>query len=321
MSDYHIPVMLKEVLEYLDVKPGSWYVDCNLGGGGHTKGILDMGGKVIGIDLDPDSLREIIQKFDLSGQKLAGRNIFVSENLIAVQGNFANLEKILSEIASTPHLSPLPEGEEDQGRAIKVKGILYDLGVSSYQLETPERGFSFGKDAPLDMRMDTSIESATAADLINGLHEKELAELFWKLGEENFSKPIARKIVQERQKEKITTTDQLAKIILSVRKRSTHDRTHPATRIFQALRIAVNDELNSLKQSLPQAFEVLEPGGRLVVISFHSLEDRIVKEFMKEMDQSGKANILTKKPLEPKDEEVSENPRARSGKLRVLEKV
>lgn len=288
MSNYHTPVMLNEVLDYLDVKPGSWYVDCNLGGGGHTAGILEKGGKVIGIDLDPDAINEVKNKF---GEL---------KNLSLYQGNFFEIK--------------------DAVGAKKIAGVLYDLGVSSYQLETPERGFSFGKDAPLDMRMDKSKPVATAADLVNGLHQKELAELFWKLGEENFAKAIARKIVEERKNKKIETTSELANVILKVRKRSEKDRTHPATRVFQALRIAVNDELNSLKESLPQAWEVLEPGGRLAVISFHSLEDRIVKGFMNEMVKSKKAKTLTKKPIEPTEEEILQNPRARSGKLRIIEK-
>src|SRR5258708_2921461 len=187
-------------------------------------------------------------------------------------------------------------------------------------MDEAERGFSFSKDAPLDMRMDTSKQSATAADLVNGLHEGELAELFLKLGEESFAKPIARRIVASRKAQLISTTSQLAKIVESVKRRKPGDKLHPATQVFQALRIAVNDELNNLKESLSKAFEILEPGGRLVAISFHSLEDRIVKEFIREMGEVGKGRILTKKPLEPSEEEVLENPRARSAKLRVIEK-
>lgn len=187
----------------------------------------------------------------------------VSDNLILYQSNFSEINTVVKKI-----------GIKD------IQGVLFDLGVSSFQLETAERGFSFNADAPLDMRMDQSL-SVTAADLINGLHEKELSELFWKLGEENYARVIAKRIVESRQKGKIETTDQLARVILSVRKRSDVDRTHPATRVFQALRIAVNDELNSLKVALPRALEILSPRGRLVVISFHSLEDRIVKKFLK----------------------------------------
>ncbi len=187
--------------------------------------------------------------------------INVSENLKLAQANFKDIKQVVTE-----------------ARLSKVSGVLFDLGVSTHQLEETERGFSFNKDAPLDMRMDPS-KGASAKDLVNGLYEKELAELFLKLGEENWSKPIAKKIVQYRERKQIETTNELANIILSVRRRSPSDRTHPATRIFQALRIAVNDELNSLKEALPNAFSVLEPGGRIVVISFHSLEDRIVKNY------------------------------------------
>ncbi len=292
MGTYHIPVMLKEVLSYLEVKPDHWYIDCNLGGGGHTKGILEKGGQVLAIDLDPDAI---------SG---AAKNFGLSKNLILIQDNFSHL----SQIPQIPQISP-------------ISGVLFDLGVSSHQLETPERGFSFNTDAPLDMRMDPTSSSVTAADLINGLYEKELADLFWKLGEENFSRPIAKKIAEARLRKKIETTNELAQIILSVRHRSPSDRTHPATRVFQALRIAVNDELNSLKEALPQALEVLTPGGRIAVISFHSLEDRIVKDFFNDSAEKGLLKIITKKPIIPTEEEVETNPRSRSGKLRVAEKL
>lgn len=294
MNKYHIPVMLKEVLSYLKIKPDHWYIDCNLGGGGHTKGILEKGGKVLGIDLDPDAIEEAAKNFDLK----------VSERLILIQGNFSQISH-LAEIASVSSIS----------------GVLFDLGVSTHQLETPERGFSFNTNAPLDMRMDKSSTQVSAKDLINGLHEGELANLFWKLGEENFAKPIARKIVEARKTSVIETTDELAQIILSVRHRTKSDRTHPATRVFQALRIAVNDELNSLKEALPQALEVLAPGGRVVVISFHSLEDRIIKDFFQSEQKKGSLKIITKKPIIPTEEEVEENPRSRSGKLRVAEKI
>jgi 16S rRNA (cytosine1402-N4)-methyltransferase len=194
------------------------------------------------------------------------------------------------------------------------------LGVSTHQLEETERGFSFNKDAPLDMRMDPT-KGASAKDLVNGLYERELAELFLKLGEENWSKPIARRIVQYREKKQIETTNELASIILSVRRRSPSDRTHPATRIFQALRIAVNDELNSLKEALPKAFEILESGGRIAVISFHSLEDRIVKNYFRELEEKQLAKVITDKPLETSEEETNLNPRSRSAKLRVIEKL
>lgn len=304
MSDYHIPVMLKEVLDFLNIKKDHWYVDCNLGGGGHTEGILKKGGKVIGIDLDPDAIKEVAKNHAIQTIGEYFHEYGRSDSLILYQSNFADLQETLTRF-KTP----------------KVSGILYDLGVSSYQLETTDRGFSFNKDAPLDMRMNPDL-GVSAQDLLAALSERELSELFLKYGEENFAKPIARRIVEYRKTTKlIQTTDELAKIILTVRRRSPSDRTHPATRVFQALRIAVNDELNSLKVSLPQAFEALEKSGRLVVISFHSLEDRIVKNYFRELEEQGLVEVLTKKPIETSEAESEQNPRARSGKLRAISKL
>lgn len=303
MSIYHIPVMLTEVIASLNVQKDQWYIDCNLGGGGHTEAILKAGGKVLGLDLDPDAIGEVAQNHQLKVEQTDKGLRVLSDNLVLVQTNFANIKRVAKEYLSQP-----------------VIGILFDLGVSSYQLETPERGFSFNSDAPLDMRMNHTI-GVTAADLLNALPEKELSRLFWEYGEENFSRPIAKKIVQHRQNKKIETTDELAHIILSVRHRSGSDRTHPATRVFQALRIAVNDELTSLKDALPQALQTLAPQGRLVVISFHSLEDRIVKNFFKDEEQKKSLTILTNKPIEPTEEEIDFNPRSRSGKLRIAQKL
>lgn len=303
MSGYHIPVMLSETLKFLDVQKGQWYVDCNLGGGGHTGGIIENGGKVLGIDLDPDAINEVSQKFNLKKEEINLREFFVSDNLMVTRDNFSNIDSVIKD-------ADLPQ----------IYGILFDLGVSSHQLEKKERGFSFNAYAPLDMRMDKS-SPVSAKELVNGLHEGELSELFWKLGEEHFAKKIAKKIIEARQKSPIETTNQLAKIILSVRPRTPADRTHPATRVFQALRIAVNDELNSLREALPKAVEVLNPGGRLVVISFHSLEDRIVKNSFRDWEKEGKIKTLTEKPVETGEEESLKNPRARSGKLRAVEKI
>ncbi len=262
---YHIPVLLKEVLEALDVKPGKKYIDCTFGGGGHFRAIQKAGGIVLGIDQDPEAKAP-------------------------VHGNFAHLKKIAVEAGFNA-----------------VDGILMDLGVSSHQLETDYRGFSFNREANLDMRMDPKNQTVTSADLVNAGSEKELANLFWKFGEERANRAVAKAIVEARP---ITTTNRLAEIVLRVRKHSPKDRTHPATRIFQALRIAVNNELENLEEALPQVMELLKPGGKLVVISFHSLEDRIVKNFMK------------KSPLiRPTKEEIEQNPRARSGKLRIYEKI
>ncbi len=302
MSTYHIPVMLNEVLDYLNVKKDSWYIDCNLGGGGHTEGILKKGGNVLGIDLDNDAISEVQKKLS---------KYILSKNLILKCNNFSYVQQIVTGLGLSG-----------------IRGILFDLGVSSYQLETPNRGFSFNLDAPLDMRMDQSSNSPKASDLLKVLSEKELSELFWKLGEERFARQIARKIVEVRKQKSIETTNDLVRVILSVRHRSPNDKIHPATRVFQALRIAVNDELNSLREALPQALDILEKGGRIVVISFHSLEDRIVKNFFKdhssrhpERSSEGSIKILTRKPIEPTEEEIIQNPRARSGKLRVAERL
>lgn len=292
-NNFHTSVLLKESLDFLDVKPDQWYVDCNLGGGGHTQAILERGGKVLGIDLDSEAINEVSQKHQLEIN--TGR-------LILVQANFTQVGEIIAEHAITP------------------AGILYDLGVSSHQLDTSERGFSFSLGGPLDMRMDPT-QGIPAADLVNGLHEGELTTLFQKYGEESFAKPIAKKIIQTRKLRTIRTAEDLANIVASAYPRSNKSKIHPATKVFQALRIAVNDEINSLEQSLPSAFEILSPDGRLVVISFHSLEDRIVKNYFRDLVSQNVAEQLTKKPLIPTDEEITRNPRSRSAKLRAIQKL
>ena len=290
-----MPVMADEAIDLLKVKKGGWYVDCTLGGGGHSEQILKQKGNLIGIDQDPDAIEFVKKKFLIFNLK------FLNKYQI-IQGNFANLKELVNKA-----------GLE------KVDGILFDLGTSTHQLLTPERGFSFNTDAVLDMRMDINSQSVTAKDLINGLSEKELVELFFKLGEENFSRPIARAIVSARRLKLIEMGSELAGIVLKVRGKK-EGKNHPATKVFQALRIAVNDELNNLKSALPQAVELLNKEGRLVVISFHSLEDRIVKNYFKE---EGKQiiKIITKKPLTPTREEVNNNQRSRSAKLRAVEKI
>lgn len=301
MSDYHIPVLLDEVLDYLNVQTGKWYVDCSLGGGGHTSAILERGGKVVGIDLDRDALLEVEETQNSKVMSGAPANA-VSQNLILVQSNFAKIKEVVEEKQITP------------------AGVFFDLGVSTHQLEEAERGFSFNKDAPLDMRMDQGF-GASAKDLVNALHVGELEELFTKYGEEFQAKRIAKGIVEERKNKPIETTRELAEIVAGVYHKSKGDRVHPATKVFQALRIAVNDELNNLKEALPASFEVLAQGGRLVVISFHSLEDRIVKNYFRELEESGAAWVLTDKPVTPCEEEVGRNPKSRSGKLRAIEKL
>lgn len=292
MNNYHIPVLLQEVLQYLKIKPEGLYIDATLGGGGHAFAIIKHGGRVLGIDTDQDAIEHV-------EQELGSKNKELSKNLKVVNGNFAQIKQLAK------------ENGFDQ-----VDGILLDLGVSSHQFDTPDRGFSF-QPGPLDMRMGKSL-SVTAADLVNGLTEKELSELFVRLGEEPYARRIARLIVDARKIAPFTTTDQLAGLI----KRSIHsgDAIHPATRVFQALRIAVNDELHALRESLPQAVSLLKPGGRLVIISFHSLEDRIVKQTFEKFRQEGLGENVTKKPVIATDAEVLQNRRARSAKLRVFEK-
>lgn len=291
---FHKPVLLKEAISFLDIKSGEKYIDATVGGGGHSEAILKAQGEVLGIDCDPEAIQA-------AGEYLSSACPDTSWQL--AQGNFAELKEIA-----------VAHGFE------RVAGVFFDLGASSYQLETAKRGFSFNLEGPLDMRMDPSLE-VTAADLINGLNKGELDELFSKLGEEHYSRRIARSICRARKIAPITTCNQLVEIIVKSRpRRGRFDRVHPATRCFQALRIAVNDELNNLKKVLPQALELLKPGGRLVVISFHSLEDRIVKNFLKSAAGEGKLHILTKKPIRPTIKEINANPRSRSAKLRAGEK-
>jgi len=295
---YHIPALLNETVKALDIKPKHKYIDATLGGGGHSVEIVKKGGILLGIDQDPEAVSYASERL---------KNAQACPDLLPpklVQSNFAEIDKVAKEF-----------GFE------KVAGILFDLGVSSHQLETSNRGFSFNQEGPLDMRMNPNL-SVTAKDLVNGLNEGELAELFWKLGEEKFSRRFAKAICQARLNKPIETCNDLSQIILQeVSPRGRFARIHPATRVFQALRIAVNDELNSLKTVLPKAVELLESQGRIVVLSFHSLEDSIVKRFF--IDQMGKGilKIISKSPITPTEEEVRLNPRARSAKLRAAEKI
>jgi 16S rRNA (cytosine1402-N4)-methyltransferase len=292
----HRPVLLKEAVDYLQVQKGEKYLDATLGRGGHLIEIWERGGRVLGIDFDPEAIRQTKERVEALSQKgEKGR-----EEIIFHRGNFVQLKKMAR-----------------QHDFLSVGGILFDLGVSSDQLLDPKRGFSFRSQEELDMRMDPDLK-VTAADLVNGLSKGELNELFTKLGEEQLARPIARAVVRARALKPIKTGAELAKIIsraVPVKKR--RSRIHPATRSFQALRIAVNDELNNLKEALPQAVDLLKPEGRLVVISFHSLEDRIVKRFFRERED---LEILTPKPIRPTEEEKETNPRSRSAKMRVGEK-
>src|SRR3989344_5392444 len=296
MNDFHKPVLLQEVIDFLRVRKGSRYIDATLGGAGHSEKILELGGIVLGIDQDEDALNYV------RNRKFEG-----FKNLSLYLGNFKEIDRIA-------HLKGFD----------KVSGILFDLGVSSFQLENPQRGFSYQKEGPLDMRMDKKLK-VQAADLLNILTKGELNELFFKLGEENNARIISDGIVRARGIKPIRTTEDLVSVIQeSLGKKgrtSAFDRSKVAKRIFQALRIAVNDELNNLKEALPGAYTLLDRRGRLVVISFHSLEDRIVKNTFKEFESKNMGKIITKKPIVPSFLEIEKNSRSKSAKLRVFEKI
>ncbi|HBL52228.1 MAG: 16S rRNA (cytosine(1402)-N(4))-methyltransferase [Candidatus Blackburnbacteria bacterium RIFCSPHIGHO2_02_FULL_39_13] len=286
--------MLQEVIDFLNVKPGRRFIDATTGGGGHIEAILKMGGEVLGIDQDPVSLNITRKRLNESGFSV----------FKLVQGNFANLQKIASGVGFT-----------------HVDGVLFDLGFASFQLEDSERGLSFLKEGPLDMRLDPNL-GVTAADLINSLSENQLVGLFREVGEERLAQSIARQIVSRRVNQPFLTTQDLKKLVEDVyaRKGFTTNHIHPATKVFMSLRIVVNNEFENLKNGLEQAFQTLKIGGRIVVISFHSGEDRIVKDFVKTLEKD-KVKILVKKPLAPTQEEIKDNPRSRSAKLRAIEKI
>jgi 16S rRNA (cytosine1402-N4)-methyltransferase len=302
----HQPVLYKEIIHALQPKRGGRYVDGTLGAGGHARGILEASapdGQLLGLDVDPQALA------------LARKTLAPYEQRIhLVQASYVSLSAQLAQL-----------------KWDAVDGILLDLGASSMQFDTPERGFSFQHDAPLDMRFGPSM-AQTAADLVNKLSERELADLLYKYGEERDTRKIARAIIKARP---LHTTRELVAVIESVSPRR-GGRVHPATRTFQALRIAVNEELASIEEVLPQAIAALRSMGRLAVISFHSLEDRIVKNFFREQsknlvnspyeriyEEERKATLkeVNRKPIIPSDEEIKNNPRARSAKLRIAEKL
>lgn len=305
----HESVMLNEVLKYLNLKPRKIFVDATTGLGGHSKVIAKKvgQGKLIAMDQDELSLREAQENFNGTRDSV----VFVCEN-------FRNIGKVLRNL------------EYD-----KVDGILFDLGISSWQLEHKDRGFSFTIEGPLDMRMSRE-GSFTAEDIVNTFSKKEIADILKKYGEEKNATRIAKAIVREREKTPILTTTHLADVVSSVSKRWRSSKIHPATKTFQALRIVVNQELETLSVALAQAVDHLNPGGRMVVISFHSLEDRIVKETFKRYamtcvcppdfpkcvcGQKPLLKVITKKPVTPTITEVKKNRRSRSAKLRVAEKV
>ncbi|MEO7003570.1 MAG: 16S rRNA (cytosine(1402)-N(4))-methyltransferase RsmH [Ktedonobacterales bacterium] len=309
----HVPVLPQETLDGLAAQPGGVFIDGTLGGAGHTARLLDAtapNGRVLAIDADLAALERAHAWERLAAPLSEGR-------LLLRQGNFTRLAEFAREAGIAP-----------------VDGVLLDLGLSSDQLADRARGFSFTGEGALDMRFDQT-QGETAADLLDTLPEEELADLFWRYGDERRSRPIARRIVETRKRQPVTRADELARLVASI----VHGRpggVHPATRVFQALRIAVNDELGSLEAALPAALEVTRPGGRIAVISFHSLEDRIVKRFF-QAEQRGcicppelpacvcgrspRLRIVTRHPITAGEAELADNPRARSAKLRVAERL
>ena len=308
-SARHVPVLLPQVLEGLRASAGGQFIDCTVNGGGHAAGILSHStpaGHLLGLDVDPHALA-----------RCAVRLRGFGERAVLKRNNYAQL---------------LPVAEQSGFR--RVQGILFDLGMSSLQLASPERGFSWQQDGPLDMRMDPAQE-LTAATVVNTWSQESLAKLIWELGEDRFARRIARRIVERRRERPLALVSDLAKIVQAVYGRK-RQRIHPATRTFQALRIAVNGELDNLQHALEQARDLLACGGRLVVIAFHSLEDRIVKAFMQR--STGKCvcpgnipqcvcnpretlRVLTRKPVRADRAEVLSNPRSRSARLRIAERV
>ncbi len=303
----HVPVLYHEVITWLDPKPGELVIDATVGAGGHAAGLLERiapGGRLLGLDRDPAALESAAERLARFGRRVT-----------LVHASFEDVDQVAPGVGFGA-----------------VSGILLDLGMSSMQLADPERGFAFTLDGPLDMRFDPTSGGPTAADLVNTLPFDELVYLIWRNGQEPQSRRIARAIIEARP---ITTTRQLADVVATAvgRRRS---RIHPATRTFQALRIAVNDELGALERALPKLLSLLVPGGRIAVISFHSLEDRIVKEFFRRESRDcicpphqpvctcghrATLDVLTRKPIRPSPDEVAVNPRSRSARLRVATRL
>lgn len=307
MEFSHTPVLLNESVDGLNIKPSGIYVDGTAGGGGHSAEILKRlsSGKLVSIDQDPDAIDAVKQRFASN------------ENSIIIKGNFSRMKSLLAE------------------RGIyQVDGVLLDIGVSSHQLDTAERGFSFHEDAVLDMRMSQS--GPSAKDLVNSLSQKELSRIIFTYGEEKFADSISKRIVKYRHEKPIETTFELAEIIRNSVPERVRRAGHPARKTFQALRIEVNHELEVLKKGMEDAFDLLGLSGRLAVITFHSLEDRIVKKTMADWCQGctcppdfpvcvcnkkPRAELVTKKPIVANSQELSENPRSRSAKLRICKKI
>jgi 16S rRNA (cytosine1402-N4)-methyltransferase len=295
MDVIHKPVLLKESIDFLNIKSDGVYVDCTLGDGGYSLEILDQlkNGKLYSLDIDEDSIEFVKKKY--SNQ--------LNEKWTIIKSNFSDIQKSLKNIG--------------------IDGAIYDLGLSSRQIEVSGRGFSYRKTEDLDMRMNKDL-NVKAQDLLKALSESELEKLFSMYGEERYSRRIA-KTIKEWMKEntdKQMTTDVLVNLIRRVVPAGYRDGSkHPARRVFQSLRIAVNDEVNTFRAGLPSALSMLQSGGRVVVVSYHSLEDRVVKQVFEKAEKSGEFKIITKKPVVPTSEEVTRNSRARSAKLRAIEKI
>lgn len=312
MDFKHQPVLLEETLASLNLQPGGIYVDGTLGGGGHSRAILAAtapSGRLLGLDRDDEALAAATERLQNFGDRFR-----------PIKANFADMARVLA----AENIS-------------EVDGVLLDIGVSSYQLDEPARGFSYMQDGPLDMRMDRR-GGQTAAELLAGIDETDLADIIYRYGEEKFSRRIARRLVEEREKQPISSTAQLAELVASAipAAKRRQEKQHPAKRTFQALRIAVNDELGALEKGLAAAFAALKTGGRLSVITFHSLEDRIVKTYFAGLAKGcecppefpvcvcGKkpqGRLIQRKPQTAAAEELAANPRARSAKLRTIEKL
>ena len=302
----HIPVMVPEILKYLEVSSGGRYIDCTLGEGGHTKSLLEAsnpGGEVLGIDADHEAIEVSKNRLEEYGER------FIYEN-----SNFKNIKKIAM-----------------KSKFVPCHGILFDLGVSSLQLDKESRGFSFRRKAPLDMRFSIN-QTLTAQDVLNTFSESEISDILYHYGEERQSRKIAKLIIENRP---LSNADELSDLIKK-NIRQTNYKINPSTKTFQALRIYINEELNSLSQALEQSLEILGVGGRMAVISYHSLEDRIVKNFFKKESKYcicppnipecdcghfPKLKIITKKPVSPSQSEIEANKRSRSAKLRVVERI
>jgi len=294
MYKEHISVLLEECKQYLLHKSKINYLDLTFGGGGHFFSFLETGllENALGLDQDPEAFNNGKKKID--------------------ESEFANIAKI----------NHINFGSFIEKTTLKFDSILGDLGVSSHHFDSDERGFSFKREADLDMRMNTT-EGYNATEVLNEMEEKDLADIFYHYGEERLSRKIASRVIEKRKEKKIIKTSELEEIcFLAYPKHMRHKKPHPATRVFQALRIYVNNELDILEESIPKLLESLNPGGRLALISFHSLEDRIVKHSFKKAYENdrNKYAILTKRPLIASEDEVSKNPRSRSAKLRVIEK-